>query len=121
MQLPKPVTNKAEVKEHDPPIIVPKQEDPSSANSAIFDSDSPHYTDGGHSSLLEPAISSDIFEQNQSDLSHADDNEEDHLSKSLLPSTSDFLKLEDEVYPGLPVNSCTYGFHVEDQACWYWP
>eukprot|EP00268_Persea_americana_P057001 TRINITY_DN678_c0_g1_i1.p1 TRINITY_DN678_c0_g1~~TRINITY_DN678_c0_g1_i1.p1 ORF type:complete len:322 (-),score=78.33 TRINITY_DN678_c0_g1_i1:330-1295(-) len=121
LPLQKPVNDAAQVKEHDLPIIVPKQEDLSSANSAIFDSDSPHYTDGGHSSLLEPANSSNIFEPDHSDLSHADEDEEDHLSRSLLHPTYHFPKLEDDVYPDPPVNSCFYSFPVEDQVCCYWP
>lgn len=111
----------AEVKERSVPIIVPKQEDLSSATSAVFDSDSPHYTDGGHSSLLEPADSSNVFEPDQSDVSHAEEDEEDNLSRSLLPPSYHFPKLEDSVYPDPPASSCNYGFPVEDQACWYWP
>ena len=60
-----------------------KQEDISSARSDILDSDSPHYTDGVHSALLEHGDSSYVFEPDQSDMSQ---DEEDNLSKSLYPS-----------------------------------
>ncbi|BBH03903.1 homeobox 1 [Prunus dulcis] len=49
--------------------VASKQEDLSSGKSDIFDSDSPHYTDGVHSSILEPGDSSYVFEPDQSDLS----------------------------------------------------
>ncbi|XP_043706512.1 homeobox-leucine zipper protein HAT5-like isoform X2 [Telopea speciosissima] len=100
--------------------VVCKQEDISSANSDVFDSDSPHYTDAGHSSLLEPADSSHVIEPDQSDLSQ---DEEDNLSKSLFPSAYNFYnfpKLEDGLCLDPPANSCNYVFPVEDQAFWIW-
>ncbi|XP_043725012.1 homeobox-leucine zipper protein HAT5-like isoform X2 [Telopea speciosissima] len=97
--------------------VVCKQEDVSSANSDVFDSDSPHFTDAGHSSLLEPADSSPGFEPDQSDLSQ---DEEDNLSKGLFPPAYNFPKLEDGLYLDPPANSCNYGFLVEDQSCWFW-
>lgn len=112
-------TSAAELK--NVPIIVPKQEDLSSANSAVFDSDSPHCTDGGHSSLLEPADSSNIFELDQSDVSHTEEEEQEDLGRSLLHPAFHFPKLEDSAYLDPPVNSCNYGILVEDQTCWYWP
>ncbi|XP_004299400.1 PREDICTED: homeobox-leucine zipper protein HAT5-like isoform 2 [Fragaria vesca subsp. vesca] len=60
--------------------------------------------------------SSYIFEPDQSDLSQ---DEEDNLSKSLLP-TYIFPKLEDVDYTDPPANSCNFGFPVEDQAFWSW-
>lgn len=96
--------------------VVACKEDLSSVKSDIFDSDSPHYTDGVHSSLLERGDSSYIFEPDQSDLSQ---DEEDNLSKSLLP-TYIFPKLEDVDYTDPPANSCNFGFPVEDQAFWSW-
>jgi hypothetical protein len=84
--------------------------------SDIFDSDSPHYTDGVHSSLLDPGDSSHVFEPDQSDLSQ---DEEDNLSKSLLPPYT-FPKLEDVDYSDPPENSCHFGFPVEDHAFWSW-
>jgi hypothetical protein len=93
-----------------------KQEENSSVKSDIFDSDSPHYTDGVHSSLLDPGDSSHVFEPDQSDLSQ---DEEDNLSKSLLPPYT-FPKLEDVDYSDPPENSCHFGFPVEDHAFWSW-
>lgn len=104
-------------KPSDVPKIVCKQEDLSSTNSAVFDTDSPHYTDGVHSSLSEPAHSSHVFEHDQSDLSQ---DEEDELSKKLVPPIYNFPKLEDTFYSDTPADSCNYGFPVEDQAPWFW-
>ena len=96
--------------------VASKQEDHSSGRSDIFDSDSPHYTDGVHSSLLEPGDSSYVFEPEQSDLSQ---DEEDNFSKSLLPPYI-FPKLEDVDYSDTPANSCNFGFPMEDHAFWSW-
>lgn len=94
-----------------------KQEDLSSAKSDVFDSDSPHCTDGGHSSLIEPGDSSYAFEPDQSDVSQ---DEEDNFSKNLLP-TYIFPKIEDADYPDPPASSCNFGFPVEDHhAFWSW-
>lgn len=93
-----------------------KQEDISSAKSDIFDSDSPHYTDGVHSGLLDPGDSSYVFEPDQSDLSQ---DEEDNLSKTLFPPYI-FPKLEDVDYSDPPESSCSFGFPVEDHAFWSW-
>ncbi|KAH7681889.1 homeobox-leucine zipper protein [Dioscorea alata] len=82
--------------------LVCKQEDLSSTNSAVFDSDSSHYTDEvGHT------VSSNAFEPDHSDLSHA---EEDGEVKKYP-----FLKFEDN-------NSTDYGVPVvvEDQSFWFW-
>uniref|UniRef100_A0A5B6ZPE2 Homeobox-leucine zipper protein n=1 Tax=Davidia involucrata TaxID=16924 RepID=A0A5B6ZPE2_DAVIN len=100
-------------------IVACKQEDLSSAKSDVLDSESPHYTDGGvHSSLLLPSDSSYVFEPDQSDISQ---DEEDNLSKSLLPPPSyGFPKIEDADYPNPPANSCYFGFPVEDQAFGFW-
>ncbi|KAK7330395.1 hypothetical protein VNO77_24589 [Canavalia gladiata] len=93
-----------------------KQEDISSARSDILDSDSPHYTDGVHSALLEPGDSSYVFEPDQSDLSQ---DEEDNLSNTLLPPYI-FPKLEDVDYSDPPESSCNFGFPEEDHALWTW-
>ncbi|KAE8124082.1 hypothetical protein FH972_018992 [Carpinus fangiana] len=83
-------------------IVGCKQEEISSVKSDIFDSDSPHYTDGRvHSPLLDAGDSSHVFEPEQSDLSQ---DEEDNLSKSLLPPYI-FPKLEDIDYSDPPENS----------------
>ncbi|XP_021904677.1 homeobox-leucine zipper protein HAT5-like isoform X2 [Carica papaya] len=80
-----------------------KQEEISSAKSDIFDSDSPHYTDGVH------------FEPDQSDLSQ---DEDDNLSKTLFPAYI-CSKLD---YSDPPTTSCNFGIPVEDQdhAFWSW-
>lgn len=93
-----------------------KQEDMSSVKSDIFDSDSPHYTDGVHSSLLDPGDSSYIFDPDQSDLSQ---DEEDNLGKNLLPPCI-FPKLEDVDYSDPPTSSCNFVFPIEDNALWSW-
>jgi len=94
-----------------------KQEDISSARSDILDSDSPHYTDGVNSALLEHGDSSYVFEHDQSDMSQ---DEEDNLSKSLYPSYL-FPKLEEDVdYSDPPESSCNFGFSEEDHALWTW-
>ncbi|KAH1126629.1 hypothetical protein AAZX31_06G181100 [Glycine max] len=95
-----------------------KQEDISSAKSDIFDSsESPQYTDGVHSALLETGDSSYVFEPDRSDVSQ---DEEDNLSKTLLPHYI-FPKLEDVDYSDPPHGSCNFGIPEEDQAIWSWP
>lgn len=96
-----------------------KQEDLSSVKSDVLDSDSPRYIDGGHSSLLEPGDSSYVFEPDQSDTSQ---DEEDNLSKNLLPPPLAYVfpKIEDDDYADPPGNSCLFGFLVEDQAFGFW-
>nr|GMD25832.1 homeobox-leucine zipper protein HAT5-like [Ipomoea batatas] len=99
-----------------------KQEDASSAKSDVFDSDSPRYTDGIHSSLFfqEPANSSTVLD---SDFSQDDD---DSLNRGLIHSPSVFPKLEEEdkdhCLQMLPPYSCGLGFNVEDQTApsWFW-
>ncbi|KAG6654361.1 homeobox-leucine zipper protein HAT5-like [Carya illinoinensis] len=95
-------------------IPVCKQEDASSAKSDVFDSDSPHYNDGNHSSLLEPANSSHVFEPDQSDFSQ---DEEDDRSKIPLPQAF-YMKVEDGCNE--PANYCNFGFPVEDQPLLFW-
>lgn len=85
--------------------LVCKQED---ANSDILDSDSPHFT---YTSFLEPADSSHVFETEASDFSQEDD------SRTLLPPLC-FPKLEEHHHEDLQVNSCNFGFQVEDQS-WF--
>ncbi|TKY73423.1 Homeobox-leucine zipper protein HAT5 [Spatholobus suberectus] len=93
-----------------------KQEDISSAKSDMFDSESPHYTDGVHSALLETGDSSYVFEPDQSDVSQ---DEQDNLSKTLLPPYI-FPKLEDVDYSDPPHSSCHFGIPEEDQTIWSW-
>ncbi|KAL5544383.1 hypothetical protein UlMin_008167 [Ulmus minor] len=100
-------------------IVANKQEEISSVKSDMFDSDSPHYTDGVHSnSLFDHCDSSYVFEAEQSDLSQ---DEEDNLSRSFLPCYI-FPKIEDVDYSDPPTSSCNLGFPVEDQdnAFWSW-
>ncbi|KAF8390271.1 hypothetical protein HHK36_024796 [Tetracentron sinense] len=59
----------------------------------------------------------------QEDLRSAKDlsqDNEDNLSKSLLPPLYIFPKLEYSEYPDPPANSCHFGFPVEDQAFSLW-
>ncbi|KAM3358907.1 homeobox-leucine zipper protein HAT5 [Capsicum galapagoense] len=83
------------------PKLVWKQEDASSAKSDVIDSDSPHYTDGIHSS--------NVFEPEPSDFSQDDD---ENLSKSFLC----FPEIGDQIQ----YNSCNLNFQIEDQPCWFW-
>ncbi|CAN1262370.1 Homeobox-leucine zipper protein HAT5 [Linum perenne] len=73
-------------------VVTCKQDDMSSARSDMFDSDSPRYTGVVHSSLLEASDSQYVLEHDQSDISQ---DEEDNLSRNLLPESYLFLKLED--------------------------
>ncbi|XP_008775589.1 homeobox-leucine zipper protein HAT5-like [Phoenix dactylifera] len=91
----------SEEKKPDVHVLLCKPEDLSSANSTVSDSDSPRCTDGLLSPLLEPADTSNVFDQ--AGLSHADEDEE-------IKGCS-FLKLEE--------NSCNYILPVDDQAFWF--
>ncbi|KAK8938398.1 Homeobox-leucine zipper protein HOX16 [Platanthera zijinensis] len=83
-----------------------KQEDLSSANSVVIDSESPRCAEEvGRYLPLEPAVSSNVFEPDQSDISHTEDDEE--------VRDYNFLKLGD--------GSNDYGFPVDDQAFLLWP
>lgn len=97
------------------PTVVCKHENGGLAKSDILDSDSPHYTDGHHSSFLqEPADSSHVFD---SDFSQT--NEDDSLSRSLFRP---FPKLEHHGFQTQP-SSCNLGFSLEDHSTssWLWP
>ncbi|KAM3706625.1 hypothetical protein ACB098_03G163900 [Castanea mollissima] len=112
-----PISNAVSENVSNVPILVCcKQEDASSAKSDVFDSDSPHYTDGNHSSLLEPADSSHVCEPDQSDFSQ---DEEDNHSKILLPQTY-FPKLEDGCNDDQPVSYCNFVIPMEDQPFCFW-
>ncbi|XWS68875.1 hypothetical protein CRYUN_Cryun04dG0131400 [Craigia yunnanensis] len=97
------------------PLLACKQEEACSAKSDVFDLDSPHYTDGNHSSLIEPADSSNVFEPDQSDFSQ---DEEDNLGKSFLHPPLFFPKFELDCYYDIPANSCNFALPVEDQSFW---
>ncbi len=92
-------------------LMVCKQEDHSSTKSDVFDSDSPHYGDGGHSALPVPTDSSYVFEAEQSEASQ---DEEYNFPSSIFP------KLEDVDYRDPPTNPCNFGFTVEDHTFWSW-
>ena len=111
-----PISNAVSENVSNVPILVCKQEDASSAKSDVFDSDSPHYTDGNHSSLLEPADSSHVCEPDQSDFSQ---DEEDNHSKILLPQTY-FPKIEDGYNDDQPVSYCNFVIPMEDQPFCFW-
>lgn len=99
--------------------MVCQQEDISSVKSDIFDSDSPRFTDGGHSNpLMEPGDSSYVFEAEQSDLSQ--DEEDNLISRTFLPSSYIFPKLEDVDYSDPSESSCNFGCPVEEHAIWPW-
>lgn len=109
---PKDLANNSaseEVKESKSQVMGMKQEDLSSTNSAIFDSESPRCCiDGsGQNPSSEPAVSSNGFDLDHSDLSHGAEEVEE------VRGYHQFLKLED--------NSDTFEFPVEDQALWFWP
>ncbi|XP_038986381.1 homeobox-leucine zipper protein HAT5-like [Phoenix dactylifera] len=96
-----------EMKRVNAQVTVCKQEDLSSANSTVLDSESPHYyiREGAHSTLMVPVDSSNIFQPDRSDLLHAGEVGE--------VKGCNFLRLEDSLN--------NYGFPVEDQSYWFWP
>ncbi|XP_057517173.1 homeobox-leucine zipper protein HAT5-like [Amaranthus tricolor] len=103
------IESASESEDHQISLFKYKQEDLSSAKSDVIDSDSPHYVDATHhSAFLDPTDSSYAFEADHSDISQDD---EDYLSKSLLPSS----------HFDPPANSCAYGLSGEDHASVYWP
>ncbi|XVF84808.1 hypothetical protein PTKIN_Ptkin17bG0069200 [Pterospermum kingtungense] len=93
------------------PLLSCKQEEACSAKSVVFESDTPHYTDGNHSSFIEPEDSSNVFEpDHQSDISQ---DEEDNFSNSLLHPP-----IFDCYYDEPAANSCNFALPVEDQSFW---
>lgn len=89
-----------------------------SAKSDVLDSDSTHHGAGGYSSLGELGDSSYAFEADHSDISQDD---EDYLSKSLLPSSHAFSKIEDVDYPQPPSHSGNFELPSDDHASLLWP
>jgi homeobox-leucine zipper protein len=86
-------------------------------SSGVLDEDSPHHVDCGHSSL--DHVNSHLFEADQSDLSHADEEEEEEgMSEKLLPQTYTYhlLKVEDGPYPDASIASYNEMFAMEDQV-----
>lgn len=101
---------------NDPPPSC-KHEDPLSSgtdSSGVLDEGSPHHIDCGHSS--NHVNSSQLFEADQSDLSHAEEEEEEEgMSEKLLPQTYTYhlLKVEDGPFPDASYNEM---FAMEDQV-----
>ncbi|KAL1550976.1 homeobox-leucine zipper protein ATHB-54-like [Salvia divinorum] len=93
-------------------VAAPATEAASSAKSDVFDSDSPHCTDGA---VLEPADSSHVFERGEASASDFSQDEDD----SLMPPSC-FPKIQLECYDDLQPNSCNLGFPVQDQGTWFW-
>uniref|UniRef100_A0A7C8YGN5 Homeobox-leucine zipper protein n=2 Tax=Opuntia streptacantha TaxID=393608 RepID=A0A7C8YGN5_OPUST len=114
-----PVTDSASESEDAHVSIFPsKQEDLSSTRSDVLDSDSSHYADGGYSAFADPGDSSYAFEADHSDISQDD---EDYLSKSLMPSSNAFSKIKDANYPDPPTESCNFDIPSEYQTSLFWP
>ncbi|KNA14370.1 hypothetical protein SOVF_108110 [Spinacia oleracea] len=110
------VESASETEDHLVSVFGCKQEDLSSVKSDVIDSDSPHYVDAAtHSPFGEPSETY-AFEADHSDISQDD---EDYLSKSLLPSSHVFMKIGDVDYPDPPANN--YGLQGEDHASLFWP
>ncbi|CAH9090199.1 unnamed protein product [Cuscuta epithymum] len=89
------------------PIVMCKQEDAaSSAKSDVFDSDSPVYTDGIHSSF--PADSSHVLDSD--------------FSRSLFPKLQEEEEEEEEYHSlQMPPNASGLGYSIEDQmTSWFW-
>lgn len=100
------------------PILTCKQEDNPLVKGDLLYSDSPNYTDGVHSSLLEPGNSSHFFDMDQSDMSQ---DEEENLRRLLLPSLPYmFPKIGDISSPDLPASTCSSGLPIEDEAYDFW-
>lgn len=103
-------------------------EDPLSSGtdgSAVIDEESPRHIDSGHSSVLGYVTSTHIlpFEADQSDFSHADEEEEEGegMSEKLLPAQDcHILKMECGLFPEAPPTSCTYVFAMDDQENLSW-
>ncbi len=98
-------------------FVVCKQEDICSSKSDMLDSDSPHYTDGVHSSLLDKGEASYAFEPEQSELSQ---DEEDNLSRNFLQPPYIFPKLECGDYSDPAADSSNSIHQVEEQPFWSW-
>lgn len=102
LELKKPDCNSPiDVKKSESQLVGVKQEDHSSTNSAVSDSESPHCTYGARTD------STNAFELDQSDISHVEEAEE-------VKGYHQFLKLEDD-------NSGSFNFPVEDHPFWLWP
>ncbi|XP_060204700.1 homeobox-leucine zipper protein ATHB-12-like [Lycium barbarum] len=94
-----------------------QQEDLSSTKSDVFDSESPHYTGGIHSSVIDQGDSAYVFETEQSELSQDDD---ENFSKTMLSTANLLGKAEDDNYPVTSSNLSYFGFPSEDQGFGFW-
>ncbi|KAK8529507.1 hypothetical protein V6N13_102420 [Hibiscus sabdariffa] len=93
------------------PLLACKQQEACSGKSDVFESNSPCFTagNGHHSSFMEPADSSNVFEpDHQSDFSQ---DEEDDPNLPLFSPKFD-------CYYDAPVGYCNFSLPVEDQ--WFW-
>lgn len=100
------------------PILTCKQEENLSVKSDLLYSESPNYTDGVHSSLLEPGDSSHFFDMDQSDMSQ---DEEENLRRLLLPSLAYmFPRIGDISSPDLPASTCSSGLPIEEEPYDFW-
>ncbi|KAK8492574.1 hypothetical protein V6N11_030798 [Hibiscus sabdariffa] len=93
------------------PSLACKQEEACSGKTDVFESNSPCFTDGNghHSSFMEPADSTNVFEpDHQSDFSQDEDDD---------PNLPLFFPKFDCYYDA-PVGSCNSSLPVEDQ--WFW-
>lgn len=97
------------------PVKVLKQEDANSAKSDVLDSDSPLCADGKQTSSFDPVDSSPVFEHDQSEFSH---DEDDNLCRILPPPC--LPKLEIEAYDDLNADPCNLGSSDGDQPLWFW-
>lgn len=95
-------------------VMVIKQEDANSANSDVFDSESPHCADTNLVSVFDPVDSSRVLDQDPSDFSQ--DHEDD--SRILPPPCLPKLKIES--YEDLNADTCNLGSSVDDQTFWFW-
>ncbi|OIT08418.1 PREDICTED: homeobox-leucine zipper protein HAT5-like [Nicotiana attenuata] len=98
-------------------LTLQQQEDLSSAKSDVLDSESPHYTDGVHSSFIEQGDSSYVFEPEPSNLSQDD---EEKFDKTMLSTANLLAKAEDDDYRVTSSNVSYFGFPVEDQGFGFW-
>lgn len=92
------------------------KEDLSSAKSDVLGSESPHYTDGVHSSFVKQGDSY-VVEPEPSDLSQDD---EENFNKTMLSTANLLAKAEDDDYRVTSSNVSYFGFPVEDQGFGFW-
>lgn len=95
-----------------------QQEYLNSAKSDVFDSKSPRYTSGEHSTFIDQGDSAYVLEAEQSELSQDDD---ENFSKTMLSTVNPPPgKSEDDDYPVTSSNLSYFGVPVEDQGFGFW-